>query len=65
MKAGLQEWATVSTRDCWPWPSWFEQRIVEPMTLMEPVQLTVVLSSMTPSSSAAASVRILNVEPGS
>ena len=65
MKAGLQEFPTVCSRFCRPWPALLEQWMVWPEMVTAPLQLTVVFLSMRPSSSAAASVRILKVEPGS
>ena len=65
MKAGLQELPTDCSRVCRPWPALLEQWMVWPEMFTEPLQLTVVFMSMSPSSSAADRVRILKVEPGS
>ena len=67
MNAGLQEWPVASIRFCKPWPAWLEQLMGfdQPGTVMEPVQLKVELRFTSPSSSAAASVMGLKVEPGS
>ena len=67
MKAGLQELPVAVLRSCVPCPLWLEQLMGfdQPGTRMEPVQVNVELRLTSPSSSAAARVIGLNVEPGS
>ena len=65
MNAGLQEFPTDCSRFCSPWPILLEQWMVWPEMVTAPLQFTVVFLSISPSSSAADSVRILKVEPGS
>ena len=67
MNAGLQELPVATSRVWVPWPLRREQpmALLQPWTLMEPVQVKVVFMFTTPSSRAAARVRGLKVEPGS
>ena len=65
MKAGLQELPTATSRDCRPCPAFLEQWMVHLPTFTEPVQLKVEFLLTSPSSSAAARVMGLKVEPGS
>ena len=67
MKAGLQELPVATFKTWVPWPERLEQPMapLHPGTRMEPVQLKVVLAFTSPSSSAAARVTGLKVEPGS
>ena len=65
MKAGLQELPVATSRLWIPWPAFLEQCIVHLPTFTEPVQLKVEFMFTRPSSSAAASVMGLKVEPGS
>ena len=65
MKAGLQlfwtAWASVSL----PWPRVRQHLIFWPSTFSDPLQLKEVASFTVPESRAAASVTILNTDPGS